>query len=418
MKNADKKSVFAVVGAATGLGNVFRFPALCATYGGAFVLAYAIVLIIVCYPLMCAELGSYKIIKGVKGRRIWAAIMRAATVNSLLIALYYAVICAELGANSLCFVCGANNAQPFTYAFVIAVAVAAGYILKAGKGALTVSGKASVCLSSAMLAALAACGLLKTGGRYSFNFYALKSGAVWVDALGQALLSLSLAAGVMPNFARQEEKGVPIRRTALKIICANFVGCVLAWLAVMPYFDAFPQTGGVNAGIAVYNAVISSLFSGVWRRVLGAALFAVLSLVAVHSLCSLAYPAVSLFKTKRAPFIFSALCIVLFPLFYLSGGAILSACDYAACSVTAVIIAFCECLIMSWKGHIKGAIGFFVRFVCPLMCGTLAVCSLLSSKIAGFSPLAAACAYAYLAVAAIAPIAPKLKKFALSRLTK
>ncbi len=361
-KFKGKNGIFAAVGAATGLGNAFRFPALCVKYGAAFVIAYAVVLAAVCFPLLVAELGFGR--KQVSGKRakIWAVIMRAAAANSALIALYYGVIAAKLGSASLSFALFSTAEGGGNYLFVFAVFLVLGAayaLLKGSSKALSVSGKLSVTLSLLLFCGLAVAGIKRGGAFSSFEFSRLLSVDIWIDALGQSLLALSLAAGVMPSYAKTLPEGSSSVAAALKIVVANFVICMLATLSILPFSVTFSRTVGVLCAIDAYSQVIFALCSGgAGARIFGFLLFAVLTVVAVHSLSSLAFPAVSgaEAKIKRAPLVFCIAAACLAPLFSCDNMLVLNVCDKIACSVNAVAIAVAEVLFFLSKRHITGAI--------------------------------------------------------------
>lgn len=362
-KFKGKNSIFAAVGAATGLGNAFRFPALCVKYGAAFVIAYAAVLAVVCYPLTVAELSFGRRELSEKSRKIWAVLMRAAAANSALIALYYAVIAAKLGSASLSYAfsggLGADGFSPLFFAALAAVLCAVYALIKGSSRALSVSGKLSVTLSLLLFCCLAVAGAVRGGAFSSLDMARLAGGGIWADALGQALLALSLAAGVMPSYAKTLPEGSSSAVAALKIVAANFAVCILATLSILPFSVTFSRTVGVTCAINAYSQVISALCSGgAGARVLGTAVFAVLTVVAVHSLSSLAFPALSLAgeRISRAPLIFCIAAAVLAPLFMLGDMRVLSVCDKIACSVNAVAIAVAESLFFISQGHIAGAI--------------------------------------------------------------
>ena len=67
--------IMASVGAAVGIGNLFRFPALCVNYGFAFVLVYIFLLCFVGLPLMFSEIAL--------GRRFGGTATIAISVSSL-----------------------------------------------------------------------------------------------------------------------------------------------------------------------------------------------------------------------------------------------------------------------------------------------------------------------------------------------
>lgn len=359
-KLKKKNGIFAAVGAATGLGNAFRFPALCISYGAAFILAYAVVLAAVCYPLLCAELKFGRRKPEGKGAKIWVALMIAATANSAFIALYYGVIAAKLGSESLSFIFFPRSDGGNIFTFVWAaffVLVAAYALLKGSSRALGASGKLSVCLSLLLFTALAAAGLTRGGAFSSFDFNELSRFSIWKDALGQALLALSLAAGVMPSYAKSLPEPFSARATAFKIVAANFAVCILASLSVLPFSVTFSRTVGITCALNAYKQVIFTLFSGgAGARFSGAALFFVLTVVAVHSLCSLAFPLVSRAAARfnRAPLCFCLLAACLAPLFACKNMSILNACDALACSVNAVAIAAAEAVFFVSRAHITG----------------------------------------------------------------
>lgn len=403
---ADKKrnNLFAAVGAATGLGNAFRFPALCVSYGAAFVFAYAAALALVCFPLLCAELHFGRRAGNTRRAKLWAFIMRVAAANSALIALYYAVIASKLGSACLSFACFAvAEADLSTVFFIVAAALVAAVVLillSRGQRALALSGRLSVGLSLVLFCYLAVNGMVRGGAFSSLDFSALLSGSIWADALGQALLALSLAAGVMPSFARAQGADFSVPRTAFIIMAANFAGCLLALFSTLPFVSQFPQTDGINCALTVYPQVVASVAkSQVAARVFGTLVYAVLTAVAVHSLASLATPAITLAraKIKYAPAIFCVVSALLLPLFSSFELQVLSACDRAACSVSAILIAFAECLFFASQRDIRGANKLFMRFLCPLACGSLALFSLCSARFGCFAPFAAACAFVALA---------------------
>ncbi|MDE5789535.1 MAG: hypothetical protein K2H78_03860 [Clostridia bacterium] len=418
MADKKKSNLFAAVGAATGLGNAFRFPALCVSYGAAFVFAYGAALALVCFPLLCAELHFGRRAGNTRRAKLWAFIMRVAAANSALIALYYVVIASKLGSACLSFACFASAEADLSTVFFIVTAVLVTAVvfilLRGGQKARSVSGRLSVGLSLALFCFLAVKGMVRGGAFSSLNFSSLLSGSIWADALGQALLALSLAAGVMPSFARAQGGNFSVPRTAFIIVAANFAGCLLALFSTLPFVSYFPQTDGINCALTVYPQVVGAVAkSRVGARVFGTLVYAVLTVVAVHSLASLATPAITIArkKIKHAPVIFCLASVLLLPLFSSFGLQVLSACDRAACSVSAILIAFAECVFFASQRDIKGANKLFMRFLCPLACGSLALFSLSSARFGCFAPFAAACAFVALAATWACGALPQLTYF-------
>ncbi|MGN0807032.1 MAG: hypothetical protein ACI4MN_01110 [Candidatus Coproplasma sp.] len=380
--------VFAAVGAAMGLGNAFRFPALCAKYGLSFIVAYALCLALVGYPLLCAELNYGRS----RNRGRWAGfanlLMRMAAANSAVIALYYGVIACKLSGAIINFALFSNvdtyGYMPLLTALFIFPTVF--FILKKGSVALNVSGKISVFAGLALFSSLAVKGI--AFGITDVNFSSLLCGEAWVEAVGQTLLSLSLAAGVMPTFARTMPVS-SVNSTALKIVVANLIGCIFSALSVCPFCLSVNVEGGIACAFTVYPQVIFyAATSPVGRRVLGVCVYGVLTAVSIHSLCSLAAPLLSNFNKKSlSALIFCILSALLAPVLCLNECQALSCCDRVACCVTAVTLAFLECLLFAKGGGGNALMKVLIKFVCPIVCGIAAILSVCSARFSSFNAL-------------------------------
>lgn len=413
MVNGKRGGIFAAVGAATGLGNAFRFPALCAKYGFSFIAAYALTLALVGYPLLCAELDFGRSKGCGKLAGFARLLMRAAAANSAVIALYYGVIACKL---SGAFVNFAIFSNVDTYAYMpylcaIFIFPAVFLILKKGRCALNVTGKISVCAFLTLFCFLAVKGL--TFGTVILNFSSLLCGEVWVEAVGQTLLSLSLAAGVMPTFARtMPEKSVYF--SSFKIVSANLVGCVLSALAICPFCIGLSVEGGISCAFTIYPQVIAATAkSWAGRKILGAFVYGVLTAVSIHSLCSLAAPLL-LKLSGRAALIFCTLSALIAPLLCLNECQALSCCDRVACCITAVILAFLECVLFAKRGGGNTLIKALIKVICPIVCGVAALLSICSARFIGFNSLSLSfgvIAALFPVCYALAPLAFKLKVY-------
>lgn len=398
-KNGRGK-IFALLGAATGLGNALRFPGLCACYGGAFVIAYAVSLVFICFPLLCEELYFGKR----RGDGKWEAIVFTAALNSALVALYYGSISFKLVSAGINFLVYGNAEGPFDRSLgaVITVAVWAvvWLLLKGGAPALSRSGKLTVTLFIFTFGALAAFGAVNGCNRlarlFAFAPSAFARGSLWAEALGQALLALSLAAGVMPSFASGDGNLSPVR-TAAKIVVCNFAGCLLSLAATLPFVPEGRTTEWLGAAFTVYPSLLRALPVGSGAlRISGAALYAVLSAVSVQSLCSLALPLANFFGGTKKFSLLTALCLsgaALTPAFVSGGCMLMCALDRMACSVNALIVAFAESIYFASRRNVKGVAALALRVVCPISCGFLALFSLCGARFSCFSPPSALCAY-------------------------
>ena len=313
MKNSsDKNFLYTAVGAAFGLGSVFRFPALCLAYGGAFVAAYAAVCVCAALPLMCAELalgrrfgGPFPLngvcpLGGVAGG--------ISAINSAAMCSCYGVIIAMLAVRACTFYGSVNYNSPadmpaLTPVISALVFIALAFFLTRSAGARSLLARVSVAFQTALFAVLAARGLacrnaltalaevLAVDGRL------LHSPDVWLAALSQALLSLSLAAGVMPAFAAEMPKKLSPVLASVAIISVNFVGSLLCAAAALTLaadsgsLSFFPMSVLDNAFI-LYPAALSAAFSNKYIcSVFGSMFYCSLTLTAFVSALSLACPA-------------------------------------------------------------------------------------------------------------------------------
>ncbi len=424
VQSKKTNGIFTAIGAATGLGNALRFPSLCFNYGGAFVFAYVLSLVLVCFPLLSAELQLGKLydtplnktLKTCAPKLSWLAY--SAAINSAVIAIYYCVICAKLGGAFFAFTSSgeAGDVGGVSLYAAGALSVAAVWFIMRGKNRIARSGILSVIGSLTVLAVLAALVLAKGAGLlnvFGFCFADLRSGGLWADALGQSLLALSLAGGVMPTFARSFDKHFSAPKTAAKIIAFNFSGCLLAAVAALGLSVPVPQGGGVTVALKLYPQVIASAVANpVLRRMFGTAFFAFLWLVAIQSACSLLSPAIGLVKSERRNFAIALSCaasFALLPVLAAKVCAAMFALDRMACSVNAVIIAFFEVFIFNYPRNMprltynSGKItSVLLKLFCPFACGALALFSLCGARFSCFPFYAVAIALSAL-IAVFAP---------------
>lgn len=433
-------SIFTALGAATGLGNALRFPSLCALYGGGFVIAYVVCLALVCYPLLCAELylGKRYALSFEKSLKKFSprlsSLAHCAAINCAVFALYYSVISAKIGGALVSTaIAGTGGGTDGILLFVVgAFAVClVGAVLCGPPSLMARTGKIAVISSLSLFFILALLVAVRGGdvlAPFRFDFGDLARGGMWADALGQSLLALSLAGGVMPTFARSFKEGFGVVPAALKIISANLAGCLLSAISALGFALPVPEGGSVIIALQLYpNVIAMAIANAVLCRIFTTLFFSALLLVAIQSTCSLFAPVISFASENRRRVLAVALCLLslaLFPLFAANGGMAMLAVDRMACSVNAVVIAFLEALIFVTPRNIPRltreigvATCVLLALFCPLSCGALALFSVCSARFSAFPPYAVFCAAAAL-IAAFAPLALRLVRFLYSRLQR
>ncbi len=265
----------ATVGSAIGLGNIWKFPYLTGSNGGAaFVLTYLLAVALVALPVMVAEhaIGRRMRLDAVRaygkvvpGQPFWSVIGWAGLAAAVLIMAFYtdvagwvfayvyksaaALVRGEALAPDAFGALAGGTFEPL--AWQAGVLVLTTTIIAAG-----VSGgieKVTKALMPALFVLLVICDVraltlpgASAGVGYLFRPDLSKlSGAVLLSALGLAFFKLSLGMGTMTTYGSYLPDKVRIVPNAARVALADTAVSLLAGLAVFPAVFAF---GGQPAG--------------------------------------------------------------------------------------------------------------------------------------------------------------------------
>lgn len=358
--DARRQFLYTAAGAALGTGGVLRFPSLCQSYGGAFVAAYAVVLALVALPLLWAELTA--------GRRradafplaalcpLGGAAGGLAAVNSAAMCACYIAVTSLFAVRACTFYASAGYGCPADIAgappvIAVLVAIALAFFLTRSVRTRSAAARIAVLLEGGLMSLLAVRGLTAGAARFAavfaFEPSALASPGLWLSALGQALLSLSLAAGVMPSLAPSMPRRLSSVRAAAAIVGANFAGGLLAAAALLPLAGGFQGDGGAleNAFVLCPVAIAAAFCDVRVRGLFGSLFYASLTLTSFVSALSLARPAFvwacrAPLSRRSAAFMLSALLCALGMPFAM--GASFDAADGLCCNVVAPVCAALE----------------------------------------------------------------------------
>ena len=352
--DARRQFLYTAAGAALGTGGVLRFPSLCQSYGGAFVAAYAVVLALVALPLLRAELAA--------GRRradafplaalcpLGGAAGGLAAVNSAAMCACYIAITSLFAVRACTFYASAGYGCPADIVgappvIAVLVAIALAFFLTRSVRTRSAAARMSVLLEGGL--GLAEGGVARFAAVFAFEPWALASPGLWLSALGQALLSLSLAAGVMPSLAPSMPRRLSSVRAAAAIVGANFAGGLLAAAALLPLAGGFQGDGGAleNAFVLCPVAIAAAFCDVRVRGLFGSLFYASLTLTSFVSALSLARPAFvwacrAPLSRRSAAFMLSALLCALGMPFAM--GASFDAADGLCCNVVAPVCAALE----------------------------------------------------------------------------
>jgi len=282
--------IFAAVGSAVGLGNVWRFPYLAGKYGGgAFLIPYIIMLFVLGVPLLIMEfaigqkmqLGAVGAFKKIKHKL--AGIGLASVLCGFVVVSYYAVIMAwsilymffsfrlSWGADTKSFFfnqvlhlsSGAGSTGHIVLPIIFAlVAVWLLVYFSIWKGIKSVSKVVMITmpLPVLLLFVLLIRGITLPGASEGILFYlkpdfnALLDLQVWRAAASQIFFTLSLAFGVMIAYASFQHKSSDISKSAITTSLLNSGISIVSGLAVFSTLGYM----AVKSGIPIKELAASS----------------------------------------------------------------------------------------------------------------------------------------------------------------
>lgn len=331
--------IFAAVGSAVGLGNVWRFPYLVGKYGGgAFLFPYLIALFIVGFPLLIMEFalgqkmqkGAVGAMKGIDKRL--SGIGLGSVLSSFGVAAYYAVImgwCLLYIFYSLDLQWGADT-KDFFFNHVLNVSATANTIegfsvptvfmlliswilvyFSIWKGVNSVSSVVQITmpLPIILLIILLFRTVFLPGAMDGIAFFltpdfsALLDVEVWMAAVTQIFFTLSLGFGVMITYASYQDKNSDIVMSALITSLADIAIALIAGFVVFTTLGYMSQESGLSikelaaSGPALAFVVFPKALSLIpGAVVLSIMFFIMLVTLAIDSLFSLTEAVAALFE--------------------------------------------------------------------------------------------------------------------------
>ncbi|MCR4879555.1 MAG: sodium-dependent transporter [Bacilli bacterium] len=397
--------ILASIGSAVGLGNAWRFPGLCAKYGGgAFLLAYLLCMLILGVPLLMMETAIGRKAQGgaPKSMRLInrkaEPIGWAATANAFFILTYYAVVFAwcilmcvmsfkfatshstietapNLWAESIGTTWGTSfsgNGGNIPVAMLLCLLVAWGLIYGCIRNGAAQVGKVvkyTVFLPVIMLLILAVKGFIGNahlGEALSTLFIpkwsALGSVEVWIGAMGQAFYSLSIMMAIMFAYGSYLNRKSNIAADTLIIAFSDFAISVLSAIVL---FTTMYETGltvndmsssGIATAFIIYPTAIVNLSSvSVLNAIFGFIFYFMLCTLAIDSAFSIlegvGAAVADKFKTPRKKtvltiaFVAGAISIV-----FITGAGVgwLDIVDNWTNQYTLIIVGILETIAVGW----------------------------------------------------------------------
>jgi len=323
--------ILAAVGAAVGLGNIWKFPYVVGVSGGgAFVLVYLGCVLFIAIPILIAELwigraGGHSppiamanVAKQAGRSGPWSLVGYMAMSVGYLIATYYSVIAGWTLAYIFKAGSGFGDAEPTAVAqqfdnlladpvsltlwhtaFMAIALFIVGRGLKNGiEKVVTILMPALFVMLLLMIGYAAIEGDFAKGVSFLFSsdFSKIDSGTVLV-AIGQAFFSISVAMGLLMTYGSYVPKGVSLTKSALIIAGADTAVALLAGLMIFPLVFGNDLDPGSGPGLIFQTlpAAFADMTGGV---VFGVIFFILLAFAAVTSIIAILEPIVRFAEGK------------------------------------------------------------------------------------------------------------------------
>ncbi len=433
--------VLSAAGASVGLGNIWRFPYLCAKYGGGiFLVVYILLAVTFGYTMIVAEtavgratgkspVGAFNSLSGNKLMGLGGWIN---AIIPILIVPYYSVIggwvCKYLfeylrsDVNSIAtdtfFVDFISNGQRAEFWFIIFAVLVLGVIFMGVENGIERVSKIMMPILVVLAIIICIYSVTRPGALAGVKFLFVPNVSDFsvmtvVTAMGQMFYSLSIAMGILITFGSYVKKEVSIHNSTVQVEVFDTAIAILASLMIIPvvfsYYNGDPSM--LKAGPSLMFITMPKIFASMgFGKVIGILFFALVLFAALTSAIALTESAVSTFSDefkwsrKKGTIIMAVIMVVLGSLSSLGNGPLaevkiigmqfLDFFDFLTNSVMMPIAAFATCILITrfmgiaklqeeveLGGHPfrrKNIFAFMIRFLCPVFVVIILVSAILN----------------------------------------
>jgi neurotransmitter:Na+ symporter, NSS family len=298
--------IFAAIGSAVGIGNIWRFPYIVGTNGGgAFLFTYLIVIFSFGLAFMLLELAVGRHYKtsvlssfaSIRKRFKWAGLVMVGVTFTIL--SYYLVVLGWILSYFVMAVTGTSSsfdeytASLFPIIAFLAILGINFVIIKMGvkKGIERIS-KIGVLLLIGLMIPLTIFGMTLSGAERGIEFYLTPDSTklfetdTWAIAFGQAFFSLSVGMGVLLVYGSYIKSERPLFTSSLTIILADIAIAFMAGLMV--FSIVFANDMEPDQGTSLVFRVMPSIFSAMdYGEILSMLFFFLLLLAGITSSISM-----------------------------------------------------------------------------------------------------------------------------------
>ncbi len=318
--------ILAAVGAAVGLGNIWKFPYVTGVSGGgAFVLVYLLCVVFVALPVLITELligrcgkasppvAMRKVAEEAGSTRAWSLVGYMGMIVGYLIATYYSVIAGWTliyifkAANGFGGAAALEVAQQFedikaspgtmaiwhTVFITLALTIVGRGLRRGIERVVKVLMPALFAMLLVMIGYAAVAGDFAQGVQFLFSAdFSKITGAAVLNAVGQAFFSISLAMGLMMVYGAYVPKDVSLTRSAVIITAADTLIALLAGLMIFPIVFANGLDPAEGPGL-IFKTLPTAFVDMPGGAVFGAFFFVLLAFAAITSIIAIIEPIVA-----------------------------------------------------------------------------------------------------------------------------
>jgi len=434
--------VLSAAGASVGLGNIWRFPYLCAKYGGGiFLFVYIILALTFGYTMIVAEtaigrntkkspVGAFNTLSNNKFMSVGGWIN---AIIPILIVPYYSVIggwvckylfeyirsdAATIASDSF-FVDFISDGSKSEFWFIVFAVLVLGVIFMGVENGIERVSKLMMPVLVVLALIICVYSVTRPGALEGVKFLFIPnvqnfSIMTLVTAMGQMFYSLSIAMGILITFGSYVKKEVSIDESTRQVEFFDTAIAILASLMIIPAVFSFynGDQSMLKAGPSLMFITMPKIFASMgFGRIIGFLFFALVLFAALTSAIALTESAVSTFSDefgwsrRNGTLIMAFVMIALGSLSSLGNGPLsgvtiigmqfLDFFDFITNSVMMPIAALATCLLITrymgmekltmeveQDGHPfrrKRIFSFMIRFLCPLFVLIILVSAILNA---------------------------------------
>ncbi len=432
--------ILALIGSAIGLGNLWRFPYLVGTNGGAaFIVIYLLCIVFLCMPIMVCEFvigrrsqaNAFRAFEKLRPNSAWKHTGLLAVITCVILLSFYVVVggwTIDYFVKSLRMVFTpqtdyegvfnsmvSSSAENIFYT-VLFLAVSAAVILGGVRKGIERTNKYLMSALAILIVFIVVYSMTLPGAKAGLNFlfkpdFSKVTFRVALNALGQGFLSLSIGCGAIMTYASYASKKDNLLKTTTVTTISDTLFALLAGMAILPAVFSAGMNPGEGAGLAFIS--LPYVFAGMpFGKLLSILFYFILFAAALSSAISLLETIVAFLKEEsnterhRAVLlsfavivVFAVLCALSFGVlsgFKIFGLTFFDFFDYISSNICLAIGALLISVFAGWKiskedfydeitsgGKYKipkwllGTLRVFVRYIAPLVVAIIIINSLI-----------------------------------------